>query len=113
MSDELGYGYERIAPLQSIYIGSGVNGKISSDEREMLTAVIANSFPSFTVINALGYFRGSAEETMVIQIATDDTEKVRKLAYQIVIEHKQIGVGIAENLAGEGPIYGRIVPIYE
>jgi hypothetical protein len=50
---------------------------------------------------------------MVIQIATDDTEKVRKLAYQIVIEHKQIGVGIAENLAGEGPIYGRIVPIYE
>ena len=113
MNDELSYGYERVAPLQSLYIGSGPGGKICNHERELIIAITANSFPSFTVLNALGYFRGSAEETMVIQIATADTEKLRKLAYQVVIEHKQLGVGIAENLAGEGPISGRIVPIHE
>lgn len=113
MNDELSYGYERVAPLQSLYIGSGPGSKISNKERVLIIAIAANSFPSFTVLNGLGCFRGSAEETMVIQIATADTEKLRKLAYQIVIEHKQLGVGIAENLAGEGLIYGRIVPIHE
>jgi hypothetical protein len=113
MNDKFSYGYEPIAPLQSLYIGSGPGNKISNDEREFIIAIAANSFPSFTVLNALGYFRGSAEETMVIQIATADTEKLRKLAYQILIEHKQLGVGIVEYLAGEGPIYGRIVPIHE
>ena len=73
MNDEFSYGYERVAPLQSLYIGSGPGGKISNHERELIIAITANSFPSFTVLNALGYFRGSAEETMVIQIATADT----------------------------------------
>jgi hypothetical protein len=48
---------------------------------------------------------------MVIHIARSDGEKVRQLAYQIAIEYKQLGVGIAECINNEGPIYGRIEPV--
>jgi hypothetical protein len=107
---EVKFHYELIGPLYSIYVGSYENRKISNEQRRMILSLCENWFTSFTCIDAQGHFRGLSEETLIIQIATDDYEKIKKLAYQIAIEHGQLGIGIVEPGPNGGLVYGRVVP---
>ena len=101
---------ERIGPLHSLYVGSGQTGLLSSEERRRILGLCGDAFPSFTCIEASGFFRGRAEETLVIQVATSDTERLLALARDIAIAHKQLGIGLAGPEPGGTVTYQRIIP---
>lgn len=101
---------ERIGPLHSLYVGSGPTGILSPADRHRILELCGEAFSSFTCIEARGYFRGRAEETLVIQVASSDSEQLVALARNIAIGHEQLGVGLASPDAGSSLIYQRIVP---
>ncbi len=110
MSAEFGYTVERVGPFHSLYVGSGPTGTLSPAERQRILDLCGEAFPSFTCIEAKGYFRGRPEETLVIQMATSNSDRLVALARDIAVDHQQLGVGLAAPEPGEGMIYQRIIP---
>ena len=95
MNTNVGHTVERIGPLHSLYVETGPTGILSPDNRRRILALCGEAFPSFTCMDARGYFRGQAEEILVIQVATSDAERLLTLARDIAIAHEQLGIGLA------------------
>jgi len=110
MNTDVSHTVERIGPLHSLYIGSDPTGILSPEDRHRILDLCGEAFSSFTCIEARGYFRGQAEETLVIQVATSDVERLLSLAGDIAIAHEQLGIGLAGPEPGGGLVYQRIVP---
>jgi len=63
--------------------------------RECIIALTVKKFDSFTVYNAQGYWKGQAEDSLVIEIIDEDKDiryRVNTLAYEIKILNQQEGV---------------------
>lgn len=73
----------------TLYVGTDRAGA-----RDTVVRLVAERFPSFTVIPGEGYFRGVAEPMWFIKIATFDAVSVAETAERIRIELKQDGVGV-------------------
>ncbi len=110
MSSGVGYTTERIGRVHSLYIGSGSSGTLPEEDRRHVLKLCGASFPSFTSMNACGFFRGKSEDTLVIQVATDDVERVLNLARDIAVARDQLGVGLATPDANGILVYRRIIP---
>lgn len=110
MNTDVSHTVERIGPLHSLYVGSGPTGILSPEDRRRILDLCGEAFSSFTCIEARGYFRGRAEETLVIQVATSDVERLLSLAGDIAIAHEQLGIGLAGPETTGGLVYQRIVP---
>lgn len=104
------YVFEQIGPLHAIYVGSGPSRIISEEDRQRILTQCSIKFDSFTLIEARGYFRGASEQTLLIQVATDDLEQVRSLAFEIAVTHDQLGVGIVSPKGSGAQVYGRVIP---
>lgn len=104
------FTYQRIAPVHGIYVGSDATGKIAEYQRQWILDRCAVYFQSFTCLNAVGYFLGKSEETMLLQVATEDGDLVRKLAAELARGHSQLGVGVLQPDQNGVHIYGRIIP---
>jgi hypothetical protein len=85
-------------------------GILSPEDRQRILDLCCESFSSFTCIEARGYFRGRAEETLVIQVATSDLERLVALARDIAIAHEQLGIGLAGPETGGSVVYQRVIP---
>jgi hypothetical protein len=107
---DVSHTVERIGPLHSLYVGSGPTGILSPEDRRRILALCGEAFPSFTCMDARGYFRGQAEETLVIQVATDDVARVLNLASEIAADQDQLAVGLASPDANGILIYRRTIP---
>jgi hypothetical protein len=82
--------------LHRIYLG-GDNAK--GGERFDLTAVsatVARFFPAFTVIPTIGYWNACREGAYVIEIAADDSRRVKDCARALALRFAQDAVGVAE-----------------
>jgi hypothetical protein len=110
MSTDFSHTVESIGPLHSIYVGSDPTGILSPEDRRRILDLCSEAFSSFTCIEARGYFRGRAEETLVIQVATSDFERLLALARDIAIAHDQLGIGLAGPEPGGSLVYRRIIP---
>lgn len=110
MNEDVSRTVEHIGPLHSLYVGSGPTGILSPEDRRRILALCGDAFPSFTCMDARGYFRGHAEETLVIQVATSDVERLLSLAGDIGIAHEQLGIGLAGPDSGGSLVYQRIIP---
>ena len=110
MSAGIQYTTERIGPVHVLYVGSGPSGTLAAQDREQILELCGASFPSFTATDARGYFRGKSEDTLVIQVATDDVERVANLARDIAVARDQLGVGLAGPDANGVLVYRRIIP---
>lgn len=110
MNTDISHTVELIGPLHSLYVGSGPTGILSPEDRRRILDLCGEAFYSFTCIEARGYFRGRAEETLVIQVATSDTERLFALARDIAIAHEQLGIGLAGPEPGGSLVYRRIIP---
>ncbi len=109
-SDSIQHRTERVGPVHSVYVGSGPSGTLSEFDREQILKRCGASFPSFTSMNARGYFRGKFEDTLVIQIATGDIERVVNLAHDIAVARDQLGVGLTGPDANGVVVYSRVIP---
>ena len=61
-------------------------------------------------MDARGYFQGKFEDTLVIQIATSDIERVVNLAHDIAVARDQLGVGLTGPDANGVVVYSRVIP---
>jgi len=110
VSSGVGYKTERIGPVHCLYIGSGSSGALPREERQQILDLCGASFPSFTSMDARGYFRGKSEDTLVIQIATDDVERVLDLAREVAVARDQLAIGLASPDPNGVLVYRRIIP---
>jgi hypothetical protein len=84
--------------LFSIYLGSRSPAtSLSQEERDGIFARIAEVFPSFTVLEGSGHFRHDSEQTLVIQVATENPKLVLQLAHELRSYMTQEGVGVLCN----------------
>lgn len=108
----LRYRVEDIGPMYSIILGSAASGQISDAYREQAIALCAAAFDSFTVIKSEGFFKGAREKSLIFQFATQEPDKVIRLAAQLAEVFNQEGVGIMRP-AGPGASYtgySRVIP---
>lgn len=99
--------------MYSIIMGSPVSGQITDAYREQAIAICAAAFDSFTVIKSEGFFNGAREESLIFQLATQEPDKVIKLAAQLAEVFDQEGIGIVRPV-GPGTSYtgySRVIPI--
>lgn len=79
----------------SIYLGSrSPAAKLDAGERDGVIKRVGSVFPSFSLIDAEGYFQTKAEETLVIQVATDQPRRILQLANDLRCFLNQDGVGV-------------------
>ena len=87
---------EQEAPeLITLFIGVG--GHWVSDADHAVTTVVtlvSERFPSFTVTDGIGFFRGEREKVLLVHIASRTPQEVAEVAGLIRVALKQEGVGI-------------------
>ena len=64
--------------------------------REQIEAILASSFDSFTVLPATGYWEGQRENSLVIELDTNDKSSVVASAGRIKQQNHQEAILITE-----------------
>lgn len=67
---------------------------VAAPERDVVQ-IVSTHFESFTTYSENGYFRGESEPMVVVEIATDDDDKVIMLGELLRDHFRQNGVGYA------------------
>ena len=82
--------------LITLFIGIGGHWINEADDA-INTAInlVSERFPSFTVTDGIGFFRGQREKVLLVHIATTTPQEVSEVAGLIRVALKQEGVGIA------------------
>ena len=76
------------------YIGSdNTTGEL---EEERAVSIIAKQFEGFTAFKGLGYWQGIAENTLIVEVETENEEAVKQLAKNLAKELKQDAIGLAK-----------------
>jgi hypothetical protein len=74
------------------YIGS--NNRTGRLEEKRALSLITKQFEGFTAYKGLGYWQGKPENTLIIEIETDDKNKVLTLAKTLKNELEQQAIGL-------------------
>ena len=87
--------FESERPLYSLYVANRLGNEFSSNDREALFNLVTRSFPSFTVTEAVGHYKGRKHPTLVLQIASKDPVAVSLLCQSIgrLFAQDYIGLG--------------------
>jgi len=80
--------------LYRLYIGS--NNKTHHVEEEKLKAVINKYFEGYTIIQSAGYWKGTKEESRIIEIETNNKEQVLKAIEELKAVLEQEAIGLVE-----------------
>ena len=80
--------------LYRYYIGS--NNQTGELEARRAIKIVSQSFQGFTAYNAMGYWNGKSENSLILEIETTELEKLKAIAKQLCQELKQEAVGLAE-----------------
>lgn len=82
--------------LHRLYLG-GDNARAGERADQVKVAhVVARFFQEFTMLPGIGYWEGCREESWIIEVASDDSEKVRACARALALAFNQDAVGVAE-----------------
>ena len=82
--------------LITLFIGVGGHWISDADNAvNTVISVVSERFPSFTVTDGIGFFRGEREKVLLVHIATSTPQEVAEVAGHIRVALKQEGVGIA------------------
>ena len=80
----------------TLFIGlNSLTGRNTEESRARAIAILGESFPSFTVTEGTGFFRGKEEPVLVVHIATTLPQQAADCVARIRAELHQEGVGIA------------------
>ena len=79
--------------LNRIYIGS--NNKTGRLEYEKVVAITAKEFNGFTAIKTNGYWKSKLEKSIVIEIETEEKNKVKDLIKTLARALNQESIGWA------------------
>jgi len=60
--------------------------------RDKVERIVTGCFPGFTIIEAKGYWEGVREDSLVIELVTEDEERVNIVATRIKVVNEQQAV---------------------
>jgi len=80
--------------LYKMFIGA--NNKTKRVETKKAIAFISKSFQGLTAYNSLGYWKGKAEKSLIIEIETTETKKLLKVVKDLTKVLKQQAIGLAK-----------------
>jgi hypothetical protein len=80
--------------LFRLYIGS--NNKTHQVNEEKLKEIINKYFEGYTIINSIGYWKGTKEESRIIEIDTTNKEQVIKAIQELKEALEQEAIGLIE-----------------
>lgn len=69
---------------------------VHTEDRDNLPAIVARYFDGFTLTHNRGYWKGTAEPSATIEIATDDRDAIDRLAADIKQTNSQESVLVEE-----------------
>ena len=75
--------FESERPLYLFYVANKAGNEFSTSDREALFTLITRSFPSFTVTEAFGVYKGRQLPTLVLHIASKDRLAISLLCQSI------------------------------
>ena len=77
-----------------LYVGS--NNETGKLERKKIEKIVSGYFEGFTAYRAMGYWRGQKERTLIVEIETKETDKVKNLITELKKELKQQAIGLVK-----------------
>ena len=80
-------------PMHTIYLGSRAGKHFLPTDYSKIKDIILKEFLHFTMFEADGVFAGNDVKTMVIKIASDDVDRVRRVVNKLGRGMGQKGVG--------------------
>lgn len=70
--------------MQKVYYYIGHNNKTQELEIEKIESIVSNHFEGFTASEVIGYWRGSKERTLKVEVITDETPaKLSKIGKEL------------------------------
>lgn len=82
----------------TLFVGSSPeHEKFDPQEYEEIRNLIGKWIADFTIQHANGCFRSGMEATLLVHISTRKADKVLRLAHDLRIAYRQIGIGISHN----------------
>ena len=79
--------------MHTIYLGSRNGKPFLPADYSKIKDIILKEFHHFTMLEADGFFAGKDVKTMVIKVASDDVDKVRRIVNKLGRGMGQKGVG--------------------
>jgi len=76
------------------YIGS--NNKTGRLEDKKAIKAISDQFEGFTAFKGLGYWQGKSEKTLIVEIETENKNKVLLLAKRLAKTLNQQAIGVLQ-----------------
>lgn len=80
--------------LYKYYIGA--NNKTKKVEESKAIGIVSKFFKGFTVAKTVGYWQGEKENSIIIEVETEELEKVMLAGQQLCWQLNQQSVGIAQ-----------------
>jgi len=80
--------------IYRLYVGS--NNTTHHVEEEKLKAVINKYFEGYTIIESAGYWKGTKEESRIVEIETENKEQVLQAIEELKAVLEQEAIGLVE-----------------
>ncbi|MFA5696327.1 MAG: hypothetical protein WC917_02625 [Bacilli bacterium] len=80
--------------IYKLYIGS--NNQTKKLEKKRAVDITSSYFEGFSVSQILGYWKGKAEKTLLIEIETIEKNKVLQLSKTLAQQLQQQAIGVIE-----------------
>ena len=90
----MGMGKISAMIMHTLYVGNRNGVPFGDKDINDLIRCVLKSFESFTVLDGRGVFRGRSVPTTIVQIASDETAKVREVAVSLAGEFNQEAIGL-------------------
>jgi len=79
--------------MQKVYYYIGSNNKTKELETEAIEAIVSSHFEGFTASEVVGYWRGSKERTLKVEVITKETPtKLAKIGKELKVKLDQESV---------------------
>jgi hypothetical protein len=57
--------------------------RLYTERFDNIAAIARQRFEGFTLINAVGYWQGASEDSVIVEVVTDDASRIKALAEDI------------------------------
>lgn len=84
------------AHIFTLYLGNRDAQPFSDADEAAIFETVGQSFPSFTALEARGIYEGRSTPTLLIQIASDERDRVTELARNLGRKFGQRWVGVSD-----------------
>ena len=82
-----------------LYIGS--NNATKELEKDKALKIVSSNFEGFTSYEAVGYWQGQKEKTLIIEVETQNKTRLSSCIQRLITELKQQAIGLAKTPAIE------------